>query len=169
MQTEYAAGLETRHHAGQPAANENDAGPSNPHTAINSGFTMTHHLPALITLLTVLLQLGMMANVGHIRGKHKVAPPACSGHPAVERALRIQMNTVESTLMFLPAFWMFALYLGDTWASILGGAWLIGRVLYAAGYQIEPSKRTPGFVIGFLSIVGLTLGGLFGVIRVLLS
>jgi len=130
---------------------------------------MPHPLPALITLLTVLLQLGVMFNVGRTRGKYKILPPAISGHPAVERALRIQMNTVESTLMFLPALWVFAIYRGDTWASILGGAWLIGRVAYAIGYQIETSKRSAGFLIGFLAIIGLTLGGLISVVRVLLS
>jgi glutathione S-transferase len=128
---------------------------------------MPHPLPALITLLTVLLQLGVMFNVGRTRGKYKIAPPATSGHPVVERALRIQMNTVESTLMFLPALWVFAIYRGDTWAGILGAAWLVGRVAYAIGYQIAPAKRSAGFLIGFLAIVGLTLGGLISVVRAL--
>ncbi|MDB5988039.1 MAG: hypothetical protein JWR16_3092 [Nevskia sp.] len=129
---------------------------------------MTHQLPALITVLTVLLQLGIMAHVGRTRGKHMIQPPVCSGHPAVERALRIQMNTVESTLMFLPALWVFAGYVSEHWAGILGAVWLLGRVYYAIGYQIDPKKRSAGFLIGFGAIVVLTLGGLIGVVRALL-
>lgn len=130
---------------------------------------MTHHLPALITVLTALLQFGIMLQVGRMRSQHKIAPPACSGHPAVERALRIQMNTVESTLMFLPALWVFAGYVSELWAGVLGAAWLLGRVLYAIGYQIEPKKRGAGFLIGFIAIVALMLGGLIGVARALLA
>jgi glutathione S-transferase len=58
---------------------------------------------SFITLLTVLLMLGLTFNVGRARGKYQVKAPAVSGHELFERAYRIQLNTIESVLMFLPA------------------------------------------------------------------
>lgn len=130
---------------------------------------MTHTLTALITLLAVLLQLGVMVNVGRARGRYQVQAPATTGHPVFERAYRIQMNTLESTLMFLPALWMFALYLSEPGAAAVGAVWLLGRVIYSIAYMADAGKRGTGFVIGLVAIAVLTLGGLFGVVRALLG
>ncbi len=129
---------------------------------------MSHQLPALVTLLCVLLQIGTMVYVGRARGKYGVKAPAVSGHPGFEAALRIQMNTLESTAMFLPALWVFALVLNDYWAAGLGAVWLVGRVLYAFGYARAPEKRSAGFLIGLLALTGLLLGGFYGVIKLML-
>ena len=40
-----------------------------------------------------------------------------SGHPDFERAFRIQMNTLEWMPIFLPALWLFAIYIGDAIAA----------------------------------------------------
>lgn len=129
---------------------------------------MTFHYTALITVLCVLLQFCIGANVGRARGKFKIAAPATTGHPEFERVMRVQMNTVESTLMFLPVLWVFAFYFNDCCAAALGAAWLVGRVLYAIGYQRDASKRSVGFLIGIVAIAVLMLGDFFGVIRALL-
>lgn len=126
-------------------------------------------LPALITVLTVLLQLWMMAIVGRARGKFGIQAPATTGHPDFERAFRVQMNTLESTLMFLPALWVFATYVSARWAAILGGAWLLGRAWYAVGYQRDAAARSKGFLVSISAIGVLTLGGLYGVARALCS
>ncbi len=128
---------------------------------------MPQHLPALVTLLAVCLQLGVMFNVGRARGKYKVQAPATIGPPEFERALRIQANTVESTLMFLPALWMSATYFSPFWAGILGTIWLVGRVAYCVGYQRAAEKRSAGFLIGFLAIMALLITGLIGVVQAL--
>ncbi len=62
--------------------------------------------PALVTLGTVALLLMMMVNVGRARGKFKIDAPAITGNPEFERIFRVQMNTQESALMFLPALWL---------------------------------------------------------------
>lgn len=124
-------------------------------------------LPALITGLTVLLQVWMMMIVGRARVKYAIEAPATTGNPDFERAFRVQMNTIENTLMFLPALWVFATYLSNQWAAILGAAWLLGRAWYAIGYQRAAAARSGGFLISISSIGILTLGGLYGVVRAL--
>jgi len=49
-------------------------------------------------------------NVGRARGKYKVKAPATTGDPAFERAFRVQMNTLESAVAFLPVLWLFAAF-----------------------------------------------------------
>src|SRR4051794_21725561 len=104
-------------------------------------------LPALITLLVVILMFATAMNVGRARGKYKVVAPATSGDPMFERAFRVQMNTLEYGAMFLPVFWLFVMYVSSMWGSVLGAAWLIGRVWYAVGYMEDPKKRGPGYGI----------------------
>ena len=123
-----------------------------------------YDLPALITVLTVLLMFGTAMNVGRCRGLYKVPAPATTGHPLFECAFRVQMNTLEYSLMFLPALWLFALYVSVTWSSILGAAWLVGRVLYWKGYMEEPKKRGMGYGISFFALIGLMLGALVGIV-----
>src|SRR6185312_10956053 len=108
------------------------------------GAAMTH-LPALVTLLTVLLLFGTMFVVGKMRGRHGIKAPATSGHPAFDRAYRVQMNTLEGTVMFLPVLWLAANYGFSGWAGIAGLVWLLGRVGYAWGYMRNPASREPGF------------------------
>jgi uncharacterized MAPEG superfamily protein len=124
-------------------------------------------LPALITALTVFLQVWMMVIVGRAREKYGVAAPATTGNPDFERAFRVQMNTLESTMMFLPALWVFATFLSNRWAAIVGAVWLIGRAWYAIGYQRDAAARSKGFLVSISSIAVLTLGGLYGVVRAL--
>ena len=121
--------------------------------------------PALVTLGVLVLLFVAAANVGRARGKYKIEAPATTGHPEFERIFRVQMNTVENTVLFLPALWLFAFFLSATWATIIGGAWLAARVWYAAAYQREASKRGPGFGLSMLAFVALALGAAWGVIR----
>jgi uncharacterized MAPEG superfamily protein len=95
---------------------------------------MIQNLPALVTLLTVLLQFATMWAVGRARGKYGIHAPAISGHPAFERAYRVQMNTLESTVMFLPALWLAAHYGYVLWGGVAGLVWIVGRVWYAWAY-----------------------------------
>ena len=126
------------------------------------------HLPALVTLLAVLLQFGTMWAVGHARGKYGIKAPATSGHPAFERAFRVQMNTLEATLMFLPLLWLATHYGLGSWAGLAGLVWVAGRVWYAAAYLKEASKREGGFVLGSLALLAVLVLAAFGTGRALL-
>jgi glutathione S-transferase len=118
--------------------------------------------PSLITSLALVLYLVVTLNVGRARMKYGVMPPAMTGDPNFERVLRVQQNTLEQMILFLPALWLFSIYVNPFWGAGVGGGWIVGRVLYAWGYYQEAKKRGPGFGISFLSMVVLLLGALIG-------
>jgi uncharacterized MAPEG superfamily protein len=122
-------------------------------------------LPALVTLLAVLLLFGTAWVVGRARDKHGIKAPAVSGHPAFERAYRVQMNTLEQTVMFLPTLWLAANYGFSGWAGIAGLVWLAGRVWYAMSYLNDAGKRGPGFALGMIAWFALLLMACIGVVR----
>lgn len=122
-----------------------------------------------LTLLIVLLNFGAAFNVGRARHRYQVVAPAVSGHPQFERAYRIQLNTLEWTLMTLPCVWIFAAYLSDLWAMLLGSLWLGARVRYAFAYQREPALRGRAFTLAALAFGALGLGAGGGVLWRLLA
>ncbi|MDP1717350.1 MAG: MAPEG family protein [Burkholderiales bacterium] len=121
--------------------------------------------PALITLGVVLLLFAVAGNVGRARGKYKVRAPATTGDPAFERAFRVQMNTLESAVAFLPVLWLFAAYVSGLWSAVLGAVWLAARVWYAITYQQNAAKRGPAFGLAFLVFAVLALGAAWGVVK----
>lgn len=129
---------------------------------------MIQHLPAIVVLLTVLLQFGTVWAAGHAREKYGVKAPAIAGHPAFERAWRVQMNTLESTLIFLPTLWLAVQYGYPLWAGVAGLVWVAGRVWYAVAYLQDAAKRGPGFMVSTIAW-GVTLVlGVIGLGRALL-
>lgn len=113
----------------------------------------------------------MMINtftVGRARGKYHIKAPAVSGDENFERVYRVQMNTIESVLLFIPAMWIYALYLGDLGAACTGLIWLVGRIWYGMAYISNPPKRAIGFMISMFAVLGAWLGGLYGVVLALM-
>ena len=119
-----------------------------------------HSLVALITILALLLYFWMSLQVGKARYKYGVEAPATTGHPEFERHFRVQGNTGEWLLLFLPSLWLFAIYVNDTVAVGAGVVWLVGRVLYMIGYVKDPKARGPGFGIQALATFVLMFGAL---------
>jgi len=115
---------------------------------------------SLITVFSLLVYFIITINVGRTRAKYNVYPPAMTGDPNFERALRVQQNTLEQLIFFLPLLWIFSYYVSELWGTILGGIWIFGRVLYAWGYYQEANKRMLGFGISSLSGMVLLLGSL---------
>lgn len=129
---------------------------------------MLQQLPAVVVLLTVLLQGGAAFAVAKARALHGIKAPATTGHPGFERAFRAQMNTLEATLMFLPSLWLAATYGAPLWAGVAGLVWVAGRVWYVVAYLRDPAKREGGFAVGAIGLLA-TLGiGTFGLCRALL-
>jgi glutathione S-transferase len=125
-------------------------------------------LPALVTLLTILLLFGTLFVVGRARDRHGIKAPAISGHIAFERAYRVQMNTIENTVMFLPTLWLAAHYGFGLWAGVAGLIWLVGRVWYAVAYLNDAGKRGPGFALSLLGWAALLIMAGIGVGRAML-
>ena len=123
-----------------------------------------YHLTALVTLLAIAFYFFTSINVSRSRTATGVKVPAMSGHPDFERAFRIQMNTLEWMPIFLPALWLFAIYIGDVIAAGIGAVWIIGRIVYFVGYSNAAAKRGPGFAIQFLAAFALWAGALGAVV-----
>jgi len=129
---------------------------------------MKENLPALVTLLAVLLMFGTAFAVGRARGRYQIKAPATAGHPAFERAFRVQMNTLEAALLFLPTLWLAAHYGFAFWAGIAGLVWLAGRTWYAVAYLQEAARRGGGFALGMVAWAVTLLMALAGVGRAML-
>ena len=127
-----------------------------------------HPLVALITLLTVVLLMACMLLVARARGRYQVKAPATTGPEGFERMLRIQANSNESVLMFLPALWTAANF-GAVWLSVtLGVVWLLSRTWYVVAYANPARSRGPAYTLSFVAALGLVLQGLWGVAWTLL-
>lgn len=126
-------------------------------------------LVAVVVLLALLEFIVFTMLVGRARIRCKVIAPATTGHPVFERYFRVQQNTLEQLIVFLPAVWFFGVYVSPLWAAGLGLVFVIGRALYLAGYVAEPGKRAPGFMMSLLANIVLTIGGLVGAVLSLSS
>ncbi len=126
-------------------------------------------LTALVTTIALLEYMFFTLRVGMARGQFGVDAPATTGHPEFERYYRVQENTLEQLIVFLPSLWLFSQFWGSTIGAGVGALFLIGRPLYFAGYVKAPEKRTTGFLLGFLSNVILLIGALVGAIRAMLG
>ncbi|MDR3508015.1 MAG: MAPEG family protein [Caulobacteraceae bacterium] len=136
-----------------------------------------HNLVALITLAALLFFFWTCLQVGKARGTFNVPAPATTGHPEFERYFRVQNNTLEGLILFLPSLWLFALaidqlqasLLGDKVAAVLGLIWIIGRVIYMRSYVKDPASRSLGFGVQMLASMILLVGALIAVVVSLLK
>jgi glutathione S-transferase len=128
-----------------------------------------HGYVALVTLLALLVYLWMFMRVGSARGRFGVEAPAVTGHPEFERHFRVQANTLEGLIVFLPALWLFAVYLNEMVAAGLGLVWVIGRIMYMLSYAKDPKTRSAGFGIQALATVALLFGAVGAVVWALLK
>jgi len=117
-----------------------------------------YHLTALVTCLAILMYFLFSFRVGKARATYGVKAPATSGNPDFERIFRVHMNTLEWMPIFLPALWLFAIYIGDAIAAGLGVVWILGRILYMTGYARAANQRGPGFAIQGFAAIALWLG-----------
>ena len=118
------------------------------------------HLTAIVTCLAVAFYFFTTTQVSRARAAFGIKAPATSGHPDFERVFRVQMNTLEWMPIFLPALWLFAIYVGDAAAAALGAVWIIGRIMYWSGYKQAASKRSMGFAVQATAGFVLWLGAL---------
>jgi uncharacterized MAPEG superfamily protein len=103
-----------------------------------------------------------------MRAKHKCKAPATTGAPEFERMFRVQQNTLEQLVVFLPAIWLFGSMVNPVWAAGLGVIYLVGRALYRISYVKDPSTRSLGFMLTtvptllmLLWVLGATVYGYF--------
>ncbi len=116
----------------------------------------------VVVSLALLEYFYILFQVGSARGKYDVPAPAITGHPTFERLYRVQMNTVEQLIIFLPSIWFFGTYVNAAAAAGLGVVFIVGRGIYFRSYVKEPESRTTGALLTMGSNVILLLGALIG-------
>jgi glutathione S-transferase len=116
----------------------------------------------IVTALALLQFIYFGFHVGGARTKYGVKAPAVTGNEIFERHFRVQQNTLEQLIGFVPGLYLFSHYFNPLWAAALGVVYLVGRQVYAASYVKDPAKRGPGFGMTFLPTVILIVGGLIG-------
>ena len=79
-----------------------------------------------------------------------------------ERYFRVHQNTLEQLIVFVPALWLFAYYVSNRVAALLGLVFIVARVLYARGYVADPKQRETGALVTVVAVAVLLLGGLLG-------
>lgn len=118
----------------------------------------------LVTVLALLQYMFFSSLVGKARGRYGVKAPATTGHEMFERYYRVQMNTLELLVVFLPALWLAARYWSPTWMAAVGAVYLVGRVVYLKAYTTNPAGRGLGFALSFVPAFLLLLAALAGLV-----
>lgn len=104
-------------------------------------------------------------SVGRARVRYNVPAPATTGNEIFERYFRVQMNTLEQLVLFIPSILMFGHYVSPYIAAGLGVIFILGRLVYLRTYVRDPSKREVGFVLSLLPTAILLFGALVGAVR----
>jgi uncharacterized membrane protein YecN with MAPEG domain len=121
----------------------------------------------IVILVALVVYLGTMVYCARMRARHRIMAPSTTGHPEFERAYRIQQNTIEQLVAFVPAVWFFSTLVNPLFGAGIGAIWVIGRVIYAISYARSPERRGLGFTIGFIALVVLIVGALVKAITLL--
>jgi uncharacterized membrane protein YecN with MAPEG domain len=123
----------------------------------------------LVLLLTLLEYLVFIILVGRARGRYGVKAPATTGHEQFERYFRVQQNTLELLILFLPALVLAARYWNPLWIAAIGFVFVLGRLEYLRSYVREPASRGLGFGLSMLPVLALWFAALAGVVRTLVG
>lgn len=110
--------------------------------------------------LALLQYLFFGVAVGAARVRYGVKAPATTGNEMFERYYRVQMNTLELLVVLVPALPLFAYYVSVRWAVVLGLVYVVGRFIYYFGYVKAPEKRGLGYLVSYVPVAVLLVGGL---------
>jgi glutathione S-transferase len=123
-----------------------------------------YYYTALVTCLAILFYFFTSIQVSKARSASGIKAPAITGNADFERVFRVQMNTLEWMPIFLPSLWLFAIYISDWLAAVIGLVWIAGRILYLTGYSQAAEKRGLGFGIQGAAGGVLWLGALGAIV-----
>ncbi len=126
--------------------------------------------PVAVVIVIAVIQFVVFAwLVGRARHRYGVKAPATTGHEVFERWFRVQQNTLELLIAFIPAISLFAIYVNPNWAAWIGLVYVVGRIVYLRAYVADPARRSFGFGLSVLPILVLLAGALIGALRAILD
>jgi uncharacterized MAPEG superfamily protein len=123
----------------------------------------------LVALLALFEYLGFGTAVGNARARYDIRAPAITGDENFERYFRVQQNTLELLIVFLPVLAIAAAYWNPAWVAAIGAVFLVGRLVYFHAYVREPRQRSLGYALSIVPVLLLVLGSVIGVVRALLG
>ena len=123
----------------------------------------------LVALLALLECCFFAYAVGKARETYQLKAPATTGNEMFERYFRVQQNTIEQLVLFLPSLFIAAAYWPAQWVAALGAVYLVGRLIYFRAYVTDPRSRSLGFLLSSAPVIVFIVAGVIGVVRVLLS
>ena len=98
--------------------------------------------------------------------RYNVPAPAVTGNEMFERYfLRVQMNTLEQLVVFIPSICPLWAVPESVRSGGSGRDFLIGRLIYFFAYVKDPKKREAGFVLSVCRQSILLVGAIFGAAR----
>jgi glutathione S-transferase len=118
----------------------------------------------LVAILAVIQYLGFGVLTGQARRESGLKAPTMTGHDGFERMYRVQMNTLETLVAFLPALFLAGKYWPEYVVAGLGAVYLIGRTIYWRTYVSNPSKRALGFMLSMMPTLALVVLALAGIV-----
>jgi uncharacterized MAPEG superfamily protein len=118
----------------------------------------------LVAITAVLQFLFFSVMTGRARMKSGLKAPAMTGDEDFERMYRVQMNTLEALVMFIPALFIASNYWSHLLISGLGVVYLLGRFIYWRAYVVAPKKRGLGFIISIIPTFVLIILSIIGIL-----
>ncbi len=122
------------------------------------------HIVAVLAVMQFILFAILVGKAREQHGEHGVKAPAVHGNETFERIYRVQMNTLEQLICFLPALFMASAYWSPSLMALIGCVYLAGRFIYSNAYVADPKKRSLGFALTILPTIILLLAALLGAI-----
>lgn len=117
----------------------------------------------LIALLSVFQFFFFGFMTGQARRTSGLKAPAVTGHEGFERMYRVQMNSLEMIIIFLPALFISANYWSPLLISSIGMIYIVGRFIYWRAYVTDPATRSLGFMLTMIPTFLLIVLGLVGI------
>lgn len=125
-------------------------------------------LTTLALVAALIVYVWISTNVGRARAQYGVPAPQSGGHPEFDKRYRVQVNTVEQSVLLIPGVLLGAPVIGDVFAGALVAIWAVGRVLFALAYYKDPGKRSLGFALTFIPGLMLVVAAAKGAVSALL-
>lgn len=127
------------------------------------------HFVELVAALAVSQYLFFVFMTGKARGESGLKAPAVTGDEGFERMYRVQMNSLEMLVAFLPALFLAASYWPAWLTSLMGLVYIIGRFIYWRAYVSQPSTRGLGFLLTVVSASVLLVLALLGILGAIIG
>ena len=119
----------------------------------------------LVIALALVEFIYFAIEVARARKRYNIPAPATTGNEVFERYFRVQMNTLELLIIFIPSILIFSTYMSPYLAAAIGAVYLVGRLIYLYTYTRDPRTRSLGFGLSMTPTLILLIGGAVGAAR----